>query len=190
MYCCVNNKEPIFFSKYFTRTTQVSSRHTRQSLNNYKLYIPCYRFNKLQRCIKSQGVQIWEQIPNELKTSHIIAFKADTKSFYYPLMSIQNNCARFRFVLWFITRKCLKHSIVLLFSMPVYAMFVKNSEKYVVHHTTTRFFVDWLVAYLLDILRLPLLLYPYWTLLNLWHLVVAWLDDRMVLRNLPVVLIS
>ena len=71
VYCCVDNKAPTFFSEYFTRTNQVSSRHTRQSLSNNKLYIPRYRSNKRLRCIKCQRVKILEQIPNELKISRI-----------------------------------------------------------------------------------------------------------------------
>ena len=39
-------------------------------------------------------------------------------------------------------------------------------------------------------LETRILLYPYWTLLNFWHLVVAWLNDHMVHRNLPVAFIS
>ena len=33
MCCCIDTEAPTFFYKYFTRTKQVSSRHTRQSLN-------------------------------------------------------------------------------------------------------------------------------------------------------------
>ena len=55
VYCCVNTKEPTLLSNYFTRTKQVSLRHTRHFLNNNKLYIPRYRANKMQACIKYQG---------------------------------------------------------------------------------------------------------------------------------------
>ena len=99
VFSCLKNKAQNFFSKYFTRTNQVSSRHTRQSLRNNKLYIARYCSNKLQRCMKYQGVKIREQILNESYISPIIPLKADTNSFLYHLTPIQNICTRFRFVL-------------------------------------------------------------------------------------------
>ena len=51
VFCCIANKAPKGFSEYFVRTSEVSSRSTRQSQNKNNLYTPRYRSNRLQRCI-------------------------------------------------------------------------------------------------------------------------------------------
>ena len=58
------NKLPSSLSNYFTLTSQVSLRSIRSTQTPKKLlYIPRYSTNWLQRCIKYQGVKIWNDIP-------------------------------------------------------------------------------------------------------------------------------
>ena len=67
VHCNITNKTPNSFRNYFCKTTEHSSRVTRQSSNNLNLYIPRYRTNKLQRSIKYQGVKIWISIPQKIR---------------------------------------------------------------------------------------------------------------------------
>ena len=62
VHCNITNKTPKSFRNYFCKTVEHSSRVTRQSSDNSNLYIPRYRTNKLQRCIKYQGVKVWNSI--------------------------------------------------------------------------------------------------------------------------------
>ena len=59
MFNCNKTLTPTPFSNFFQKTNQVSNRSTRLSADQDNLYIPRYRNNRLQRCIKYQGVQIW-----------------------------------------------------------------------------------------------------------------------------------
>ena len=59
VYGSLNNKTTNSFRKYFCKTNDRSSRVTRQSSDCNNLNIPRYRTNKLERCIKYQGVRIW-----------------------------------------------------------------------------------------------------------------------------------
>jgi len=59
VFCWINNKTPSLFHNYFLRTSEHSSRFTRRSNDVNHFHIPRYRTNKLQRCIKYQGVKVW-----------------------------------------------------------------------------------------------------------------------------------
>ena len=67
VHCNITNKTPNSFRYYFCKTAEYSSRVTRQSSDYSNLYIPRYRTNKLQRCIKYQGVKIWNSIPQKIR---------------------------------------------------------------------------------------------------------------------------
>jgi hypothetical protein len=66
MYKFNRLETPSAFKNYFTKTSNISNKSTRQTSTN-NLYIPRYRTNKLQRCIKYQGVKVWNSVPTELK---------------------------------------------------------------------------------------------------------------------------
>ena len=42
---------------------------------------PRYRSNRLQRCIKFQGVKVWENMPNEQKENSYGSFKKRLKKY-------------------------------------------------------------------------------------------------------------
>ena len=72
----------MIYCNYFCQTVEYSSRVTRQSSDNSNLYIQRYQTNKLQRCIKYQGVKVWNSISQKLgveashaKVTQAAAFK-------------------------------------------------------------------------------------------------------------------
>ena len=80
-YGSLHNKTPNSFYKYFCKTNDHSGRATRQSSNCDDLNIPHYRTNKLQRCIKYQGVRIWNCIPTNIRALSHKKFKYNHKNF-------------------------------------------------------------------------------------------------------------
>ena len=78
---------PSPFSNFFQKNNQVSNRSTRLSAEQDNLYeyIPRYRNNRLQRCIKYQGVKIWNLIPKEIKKSTYNIFKNNYKKYLLSL---------------------------------------------------------------------------------------------------------
>ena len=81
IYSCFYNLAPIPFIDFFTTVDEVSQRATRQSVDKYSLYTPCYPTNRLQRSIKYQGVKIWNSIPNDIKSLKFQQFKSRFKTF-------------------------------------------------------------------------------------------------------------
>ena len=81
VHCNITNKTPNSFRNYFCKTAEYSSRVTRQSSDNSSLYIPRYRTNKSQRCIKHQGIKIWNSIPEKLGCYLTINLKFRIKIF-------------------------------------------------------------------------------------------------------------
>ena len=65
---------PTPYSNFFQKINQVSNRSTRLSAEQDNLYIPRYRNNRLQGCIKYQGVKIWNLIPKEIKKNPLIIY--------------------------------------------------------------------------------------------------------------------
>ena len=76
---------PSPFSNFFQKIHQVSNRSTRLSVEQDNLYIPRYRNNRLQQCIKYQGVKIWNLIPKEIKKSTYNIFKNKYKKYLLSL---------------------------------------------------------------------------------------------------------
>ena len=56
IYVCIQNNSPYSLSVMFIKTSQISARVTRSSINTNDLDIPRYRTNELQRSIRYQGV--------------------------------------------------------------------------------------------------------------------------------------
>ena len=71
-----NNKLPFTPSGYFSLTNEVSQQNTRSTLSRTNcLYIPRFRTNRLQKCIRYQEVKIWNDVPTEIQTNSPILFK-------------------------------------------------------------------------------------------------------------------
>ena len=81
VYGFLHNKTPNLFRKYFCKTNDRSRRATRQSSDCNNLTTPRYRTNKLQRCIKYQGVRIWNCIPTNIRVFSHKKFKHTYKNF-------------------------------------------------------------------------------------------------------------
>ena len=81
VYNCNKALKPTLFLNYFKKKHQVSIRHTRQSEDKDNLYIPKYCSNRPQRCIKYQGVRIWNNIPSEIKRCSFNSFKSRFKQY-------------------------------------------------------------------------------------------------------------
>ena len=78
----LHNKLPSSLSNLFCKSQQISQRSTRSSSNPYILYIPRFRSKRLQRCIKYQGVTIWNSIPSDIQTLTKRAFKIKLKQHF------------------------------------------------------------------------------------------------------------
>ena len=84
IYGFLHNETPDSFCGYFCKTNERSSQATRQSSDCNNLNILRYRpTNKLQRCIKYQGVRIWNCIPTNIRAFSHKKFKYSNKNFYY-----------------------------------------------------------------------------------------------------------
>ena len=76
------NNLPSKLFKFFTLTKNISSRATRATESSRNtLYIPQYSTIRLQRCIKYQGVKIWNNIPREIQNSSARLFKNKYKKY-------------------------------------------------------------------------------------------------------------
>ena len=77
-----NNLPPLIFN-LFIKTSDISVRHTRSSnpSNSLSLYIPKYHSARLQRCIRYQGVKIWNYIPLDIKNKTYNFLKRNYKKY-------------------------------------------------------------------------------------------------------------
>ena len=60
------------FKKCFPKilTSQISEKSTRLNEKSKKiLHIPFYKTSRLQRCMKYQGVKIWNKIPIQIQNA-------------------------------------------------------------------------------------------------------------------------
>ena len=77
------NKLFPLLSKLFLKTSELSNGTTRSSNSiNNTLYIPRYRTKRLQKCIKYQGVKIWNDIPSDIKNKNSRLFKSKLKNYF------------------------------------------------------------------------------------------------------------
>ena len=71
---------PIPSCNLIVKNPNISKRFTRSTAHNQMiLRIPLYTTSKLQRCIKYQGVKIWNSIFHEIKTSSFTMLKSKCK---------------------------------------------------------------------------------------------------------------
>ena len=71
---------PDAFSNLFTLSNSVSRKSTRSTnAHSKRLYIPRYKTNRLQKCMKYQGSRIWNDIPTEIQNSTTKQFKVKFK---------------------------------------------------------------------------------------------------------------
>ena len=71
---------PNNLSNYFILTSQISEKSTRLNEKSKKtLHIPFYKTSRLQRCIKYQGVKIWNKIPIQIQNASFSIFKYEFK---------------------------------------------------------------------------------------------------------------
>ena len=76
------NNLPSKLSNLFTQTKNICSRANRTTESSRNtLYIPRYSTTRLQRCIKYQGVKIWNNIPPEMQNSSARLFKNKYKKY-------------------------------------------------------------------------------------------------------------
>ena len=67
---------PKNLSNYFILTIQISEKNIRLNEKSKKtLYIPFYKTSPVQRCIKYQGVKIWNEIPIQIQNTSYSVFK-------------------------------------------------------------------------------------------------------------------
>ena len=78
-----NTLPPLIFN-LFIKTSDISVRHTRSSnpSNSLSLYIPKYQSARLQRCIRYQGVKIWNDIPSDIKNKTYNFLKRNYKKYF------------------------------------------------------------------------------------------------------------
>ena len=64
----LQNALPLLISNLFIKTSDISVRRTRSSnpSNSLSLYIPKYQTARFQRCIRYQGVKIWNDITSDI----------------------------------------------------------------------------------------------------------------------------
>ena len=67
------------FNNMFIKTNKVSKRFTEQS-TSHNFYILHFRSNPLQRCIRNQGVKVWNFIPNEFISLPFKLFESKYKN--------------------------------------------------------------------------------------------------------------
>ena len=74
---------PKNLSNYFILTNQTSEKNTRLNEKSKKtLHIPFYKTSRLQRCIKYQGVKIWNKFPFKFKMLLTVFLNMNLKSTY------------------------------------------------------------------------------------------------------------
>ena len=83
----IRNQLPHKLSNYFTFTSNISSRNTRTTQKKNHLYTPRYKTSRMQKCIKYQGVKIWNDIPSEIQNSNSKNFKRKMKKHLLTLQS-------------------------------------------------------------------------------------------------------
>ena len=67
---------PKNLSNYFILTSQISEKSTRLNEKSKKtLHIPFYKTSRLQRCIKYQGVKMWNEIPIQIASYSVFKYE-------------------------------------------------------------------------------------------------------------------
>ena len=64
-----------------TRIFRTIKEDCKPTVSLQTLYIPCYRTNKLQRCIKYQGIKIWNSIPQKIRVLSYNRLKIQYRNF-------------------------------------------------------------------------------------------------------------
>ena len=74
-----SNNVPYNLSQYFTLTSDIHKRNTRNcSSDTY--YLPRFKTNKLQHFIKFASVKVWNKLPNEIKNCPLNVFLKKIKT--------------------------------------------------------------------------------------------------------------
>ena len=73
---------PEDFFNYFALTSQISKKSTKLTEKSKKfLFIRYYKILQLQRCIKYQGVKIWNEIQIQIQNIFYNVFKYEFKRY-------------------------------------------------------------------------------------------------------------
>ena len=73
---------PKNLSNYFVLTSQISEKSTKLNEKFKKtLHISFYKTSQLQRCIKYQGVKVWNEIPIQIQNAFYSVFKYEFKKY-------------------------------------------------------------------------------------------------------------
>ena len=86
MYMCHQNVLPRSLLMYFDVNSTVHNYETR-SANNYRL--PLIRTNAFQKSIFFKGPKIWNEIPNDIKSS--LSLNVFKKNYKHPLLGNSNS---------------------------------------------------------------------------------------------------
>ena len=83
VYSHFQKKLPPLLSDLFFKINDISTKTTRSSYptKSFLLYIPKFRFSRLQRNIMYQGVKIWNEIPFEVRSKNFNQFKLQYKNY-------------------------------------------------------------------------------------------------------------
>ena len=79
MYQNNQGKLPSPFNNIFIKTNKIFKRSTRQYTSN-NFYISRFCSNRLQRCMRHQGVKMWNSTPKEFKSLSFKVFKSRYKN--------------------------------------------------------------------------------------------------------------
>ena len=91
----LQNNLPPLISSLFNETNSILVRHTRSSnpSNLLHLYTPKYHSASLQRCIRYQGMKIWNSILHTLTTKPSIFSNAMIKITFKPMLRHKIHCS-------------------------------------------------------------------------------------------------
>ena len=82
VYCHFKNMLPTPFNNFFVKLDEHHPVKTRLQATCCNYWIPHYRTSKLQRSIKYQGVKIWNDIPDDIKSSSVRRFNQKLKLYF------------------------------------------------------------------------------------------------------------
>ena len=78
MYKFENGLLPISFNNYFTNLKSIHPYNTRYKVKS-KFFLPRFRRNYGKKTLQYVGIQIWSEVPQEIKSRTYVSFKKEFK---------------------------------------------------------------------------------------------------------------